>query len=64
MAMVEVGVVRMLVPQRLMTVPVRMRLADRPVMDMLVVFVVDMGMLVFAHLVSMFVVMTFGQVQP
>ena len=44
--------------------PVRMRLREWPVMDVLVMCVVDMRVVVFQRLVQVFVVVTLGQMQP
>jgi hypothetical protein len=64
MAMVRVGVMRMLVPKPLMPVPMRMRLGRRTVMGVLVMFVVFVLVLVLDRLVGMFMAMSFGQMKP
>jgi hypothetical protein len=64
MAMVEVRIVRMSVPEPLMPVPMRMRLRHRSVMGVLVMFVVDVPVLVFDRLVRVFVTVPFGQMKP
>ena len=64
MAMVKVGVVRMLVPKPLMPVPMRMRLRHRSVMGVLVMFVVDVPVFVLDRLVRMFMAVSFGQMKP
>ena len=52
----QVGVVEMFVPQRLMAVPVRMRLRHRPVVTLPVVQVMDMAALMLERVV--FVIVT------
>jgi hypothetical protein len=49
---------RMTVPQRLMAVPVRMRLRHRPVVSILVVQVMDVAVLVLERVVVVFVIVT------
>jgi hypothetical protein len=44
MAMMQVGIVRMLVPHRLVLMPVRVRLRHRTVVAVLMVFVVHVAM--------------------
>jgi hypothetical protein len=64
--MMQIGVMRMLVPDRLVPVPMRMRLARgivRPVLMMMMV-VVAMAVLVFHALVNVLMLMPFGQMQP
>ncbi len=63
MAVMEIGVVRMPVPQRLMPVPVRMRLGHRPFVGVAMMVVVDMGMLVLDRLMPMVMGMPFGQMK-
>lgn len=66
--MVQVGIVRMFVPQRRMMMPVRVRLARRIVgtVHVLMMRVVHMPMGVIYRFVLMFVLVSFGemQVQP
>src|SRR3954469_22748950 len=65
-AMMKVGIVRMLVPHRLVPVPMRMRFTGRivrPVLMMMVI-VVAMPVLVFHGLVAVLMIMPFGQMQP
>ena len=57
MAMVKVGVMRMLVPKPLMPVPMRMRLGHRSVMAVVKMFVVDVPMFVLDRLVRMVMAM-------
>ena len=61
MAMVKVGVMRMLMPKRLMPVPMRMRLGHRSVMATPMMFVVDAPVFVFDRLVRMVMAVSFGQ---
>ena len=63
-AVVHVGIVRVLVAHRFMPVPVRMRLGHCAVMGMLMVLVMGMGMIVLQSLVIVLVVMPLGQVEP
>ena len=53
-AVVKVGVVRMLVPKRFMPVPMRMRLGRHPLVGVLMMFVVDVTMFVLERFVRMF----------
>ena len=62
--MVKVRIVRMLVGDGLVPVPMRVRLDDRSVMVMLVMLVMDMRMLVFQRLVDVLVLVSFGEMQP
>ena len=64
MPVVQVGVMRMGVAQRRVAVPMRMRLADRPVVRVPVVRVVSMAVLVFERLVRMLVLVPFGEMHP
>ena len=64
MAVMEIGVVRMPVPQRLMPVPVGMRLRHRAFVGVAMMVVVDMGMLVLDRLMPMVMGMPFGQMKP
>ena len=63
-AMVDVGIVRMPVPKRLMPVPVRMRLRHRPFVGMAMMVVVDMGMLVLDRLMRVVMRVPLGQMKP
>ena len=63
-AMMEVRVVRMPVPEPVMPMPVRMRLGRRPLVDVLMMLVVDMPVFVFDRLVRMVMLVAFGQMQP
>ena len=64
MAMVDVRVMRMLVSQRFMPVPVRMRLGHRPLVHMAMMVVVDVAVLMLDRLMRVVVLMAFGQMQP
>lgn len=55
---------RMGVPQGLVAMPVRMRLADRLDVPVPMVLVMDVAVLVFKRGVVVFVLVAFGQVQP
>ena len=59
--MVEVGIVRVLVPHRLVPVPMRMRFCHRSVMVVLMMAVVDVAVFMLQRLVAMLVVMPLGQ---
>jgi hypothetical protein len=59
----QIGVMRVLVPHGLMTVPMRMRFGHRSIM-VLMVSVMHMRVVVFQSLVVVPMVMPFGQVQP
>ena len=60
MAMMEVGIVRVPMPKRLMPMPMCMRRRHHSVVGVLVVFVVDMSMFVLDQVVRMLVAMAFG----
>jgi hypothetical protein len=60
----KVGVVDVLMSRRRVRVPVRVRLGDRPVVLMLMVFVVHVAMLVLHRRVEMLVLVSLRQVQP
>ena len=60
----QIGVMWVSVSQRFMTVPVRMRLAVRAIMPMLVVFIMNVSMFVFERIMLVFVLMVFGYVHP
>jgi hypothetical protein len=47
MPMVKIRIVGMRVPQRLVPVPMRMRLSHRPIVPMLMMLVMHMAVLVF-----------------
>ncbi len=64
MAVVKVGVVRMPVPKPLMPVPMRVRLHHGPVVDVLVVIVMDVPVFVLDRVVRMFVNVSLGEMQP
>ena len=63
-AMVEVGVVRMPVPEPFVPMPMRMWLCRRSVMAALVMFVVVVLVVVLDRLARMFMAMSFGQMKP
>ena len=66
MAVVQVRIVRVAVPERIVAMPMRMRFDHRSIVMMLVMHVVNVGMLVLDRCVRMFMVMALGemQVQP
>ncbi len=64
MAVVQVWVVHMPVPKRLVPVPVRMGLRQGLFVRMTMMLVVDMGMLVLDRFMRMVMAMPFGQMQP
>ena len=64
MAVMQVGVMRMGVAQLRVTVPMRMRFADWPVMRVPVMPVVPMAVLVFESLMRMLVLVAFGEMHP
>ena len=64
MAMMQIGIMRVFVPQGGVAVPVRMRLADRAIMVMLMVLVMHMRMFVLQRFVDVLMVMAFGKMQP
>jgi hypothetical protein len=64
MPMVDVRVVGMPVPKRVMPVPVRMRLCHRSFVGMAMMGVVEMTLLVLDCLVHVFMGVPFGQMQP
>ena len=63
-AVMEVGIVRVLVAQGLVAMPVRMRLADRPLMHVPMMLVMHMAVLMLHRVVHMVVLMPFGKMQP
>ena len=64
MAVMQIGVMRVLVPYRHVLMPVRMRFCDWSVVEVSVVFVVHVPMLMRERVVKMFVLMSFGEMQP
>ena len=60
----QIGVMRVLVPHRLVLMPMRMRFGDWAVMVVPVVFVVDVAVFVRERVVKMFMLMSFGEMQP
>ena len=62
MPVMQIRVMDMLVPHRLVLVPMRMRFAHGSVVAMLVVLVVDVTVLVFERLVIVFVLVAFRKV--
>ena len=62
--MVQIGVMRVLVPHRLVLTPMRVRPGYGAVVLMLVMIVVDMAVLVRERFVRMFVLMPFGEMKP
>ena len=66
MRMVHIGHMRVLVSERLVTMPMRVRLAGWIIrrMRVLVVLIVHVRMRMFHWLVLMFVVVILGEVQP
>src|SRR4051812_14336643 len=63
-SVMQVGIMDMFVLHRLMPVPVRMWLGYRPIVLVPMVLVMHMAVLVFHRLMSMFMLMAFGQMQP
>src|SRR5689334_3224688 len=61
--MMNVEIVRMRVPHRLVAMPMRMRFTGRIVRPMLMVIVVTMPVLVFHGLVAVLMITPFGQMQ-
>lgn len=57
--MMEIGIMRVLVPHEFMAMPMRMRLAHRSVMGMLVMAVVRMCAIVFQSLMRVIMIMPF-----
>ena len=62
--MMQIGIVRVRVPHRFVPMPMGMRLTHRPVMAMLVMFVVNMAVIVFYGFMCVLMIMTLGQMQP
>ena len=61
---VQIRIMRMLVPQSIMTMPMRMRFGDRFAMDMLRMRIVQMRMIMLQHRMKMLVIVPFRQMQP
>ncbi len=59
-AVVQVGIMRVLVPQGLVAMQVGMRLGHRPVMLMLVMAVMNVTVIVLDFLMRVFVLVVFG----
>ena len=64
MPVMQVRVVRMIVPHGQMPVGVGMRLGHRSVMGVLVMFIVIMRVIVLKKLMLMFVFVPLGQMEP
>jgi hypothetical protein len=64
MPMMQIGIVRVTVPQWFVVVPVRMRLAHRPVVPMLMVLVMSVVMFMFERIMLVLVVVALSQVHP
>ena len=62
--MMKVRVVRMPVPERLVPVPVCVRLGRRALVGVLMMWVVDMTVFVLDRFVRVVMLMAFGQMQP
>ena len=60
----QVGIVRMLVPERLVPVQVGMWLGHLSLMDMIVMGVMHMKMIMLKFLVDMLVLVAFGKMKP
>lgn len=63
-SVVQVGIMRVGMAQRFVSVPVGVRFAEGAVMGMLVVGVVDVAVVMLQHVVQVVMVVTLGQVQP
>ena len=63
MPVMQIGIVRVFVPHRLMLMPMRVRFCYRPLM-MLVMLVMNMTVLVRNGLVNVFVFMPLRQMEP
>jgi hypothetical protein len=63
-AMMQIGVVNVFVQERFVTMPVCMRLAHSPVMQVKMMLVMDVAVLVFDRIVLVLMVMAFGQMYP
>ena len=64
MSMMQIGIVRMLMSNTLMPMPVRMRLGYRFIVFVLVVFVMHMAVIMRQNIVLVVVLMALGQMQP
>ena len=64
MPMMRIWIVNMSMPHRRVSMPVGVRLRDRSLVGMLVVLIVDVAMLMVQCLMSVLMVMAFGQMQP
>ncbi len=62
--MVQVGIVRMLMAHRLVTVPVGMRPGDFAFVGMFVVFIMNVPVLVFELQMRVLMLVPFGQMKP
>jgi hypothetical protein len=60
----KIRIVRMGVDHRLMPVPMRVRLGDRPIMLMLVMLIMGMAVFMFEHVVLVFMLMPFSKMHP
>ena len=61
MTMMQIGIVRVFMPHRLVLMPMRVRFGHRAGMVVLVVIVVDMAVFVRKRFVQMFVLMSFRE---
>ena len=64
MAVMEIGIMGMLVAHRLVPVPMRVGLGHRPVMQVLVMLVMHVAVLMLQSFMGVLVLMTFGKMQP
>ena len=66
MPMMQIRIVRVFVPHRIVAVPMGMRLCHRPVMLMLMLMMVVMavGVVVLHRVMAVLMVMPFSQMQP
>ena len=64
MPVMQIGIVRVFVPHRLVFMPMRVRLGYGPVVAVLVMIVMDMPVFVRERFVNMFVLMPLGEMQP
>jgi hypothetical protein len=60
----KIRIVGMGVDHRLMPVPMRMRLCDRPIMLVLVMLIMGIAVLVFKCAVLVFMFMSFSKMHP
>ena len=63
-AVMQVGIVGVRMPQRLVPVPMGVRLRHGAFVGVLVVLVVHMAVLMFKNVVLMLVAVAFGEMQP